>query len=118
MPSHSIIKASNASITETTAPKVAVFVGATAGIAKAALTLLVSKQTPIKVYVAGRDGKRHEPYLQELRALNPQASLVWLEGKVSLLSEIRRLCDESIERPKLCIFSPPEAVHLLNKRKM
>ena len=49
------IQASNAQITETTTPRTTVFVGGTAGIGKAALTVLIAKRTPIKVYLIGRD---------------------------------------------------------------
>ena len=63
MPSITTIKAHNANITNANAPRVALFIGATAGIAKAALILLVSKNMPMTIYVAGRDGERHEPYL-------------------------------------------------------
>lgn len=96
MPSFATIKASNAKITEADTPRVAVYVGATAGIARASLKLLVSKKTPIKVYVLGRNESKHKTFLDELRASNSKATIVWLEGQVSLLSETQRLCDESM----------------------
>jgi hypothetical protein len=95
MPSLASIKASNAIITDENLPHVAVFVGATAGIAKSILTLLISKKIPIRVYILGRNGAAHKPFLDDLRMSNSNATIVWLEGQVSLLSETRRLCDES-----------------------
>jgi NADP-dependent 3-hydroxy acid dehydrogenase YdfG len=94
------IKASNARITEETMPRVAVFVGATAGIGKATLALLVSKKIPIKAYIIGRNGEKHKAFLDELRQSNDKADIVWLEGQVSLLADTKRLCEEIKAREK------------------
>ncbi|OOG00597.1 hypothetical protein ASPCADRAFT_125614 [Aspergillus carbonarius ITEM 5010] len=88
------IRASNAQITATTTPQVSVFTGATDGIGKAALTRLISTNLPIKVYVIGRNGQTHQPFLSQLRESNKRASIIWLEGQLSLLADTKRLCDE------------------------
>ena len=88
------IKASNAKITAATAPRVAVLTGATDGIGKATLTRLVATGTPMRVYVLGRNGDKHKPMLERLRASNKQAQIIWLEGQLSLLADTKRLCDE------------------------
>lgn len=99
------IRASNALIGSPTsssgpsyAPRVAVFVGATSGIGKATLSLLVSKGTPLRAYVVGRSESAQRAFLDELRAANPKAEIVFLEAQVSLMAETRRVCDEIAQR--------------------
>ncbi|RSL79523.1 hypothetical protein CEP51_007296 [Fusarium floridanum] len=81
------IRASNALITEASIPKTAVFVGGTDGIGKATLIHLVSKGFPIKVYIVGRNEAGHRDLLDELRILNPEAQLVYVQGQISLIAE-------------------------------
>jgi NADP-dependent 3-hydroxy acid dehydrogenase YdfG len=92
MVTHAQIQASNGQINETYTPRAAVFVGGTAGIGKATLSALVSQGTPIKVYIIGRDKTDHKKLLEDLQQSNPKAELIWLEGQVSLLAEVKRLC--------------------------
>ncbi|KAH8659622.1 hypothetical protein BGZ61DRAFT_594007, partial [Ilyonectria robusta] len=94
------IRASNAQLTVDTVPKTVVFVGATDGIGKAALTELVSKGFPVNVYIVGRNEVAHQPLLEELRLLNSKAHLVYLEGQISLTAEAARLADEIAQREK------------------
>ncbi len=94
MVSLSQIQASNAKITKDTTPRVAVFVGGTAGIGKATLTALVVKGLPIKVYIIRRDKDSRKAWLEELENSNPHAQIIWLEGQVSVLAETKRLTDE------------------------
>ncbi|KAJ5593832.1 NAD(P)-binding protein [Penicillium hispanicum] len=94
MVSISEIKASNARITAETAPQTAVFTGATDGIGRATLTRLILTRAPVKVYVIGRNGEKHQAFLDGLRQSNKQAQIIWLEGQLSLLAETRRLCDD------------------------
>jgi NADP-dependent 3-hydroxy acid dehydrogenase YdfG len=85
---------SNAQISDAYTPRLAVFVGGTAGIGKAALTALVSQKTPLKIYILGRNEASHREFLQHLQQSNSQAEIVWLEGQVTLLAEVKRLCIE------------------------
>ncbi|RSM00615.1 hypothetical protein CEP52_009006 [Fusarium oligoseptatum] len=85
------IRASNALITEESIPKTAVFVGGTDGIGKATLRDLVSKGFPIKVYIVGRNEAGHRDLLDELRILNPEAQLVYVQGQISLIAESQRI---------------------------
>ncbi|KAI2907269.1 hypothetical protein CBS63078_4860 [Aspergillus niger] len=75
-------------------PIESVFTGATDGIGKATLTRLISTNLPVRVYVIGRNGKRHQAFLDELRLSNRQAQITWLEGQLSLLADTKKLCDE------------------------
>ncbi|KAL6406465.1 putative oxidoreductase [Ilyonectria robusta] len=88
------LRASNAQLTEATTPRTAVFVGATDGIGKRALLELVSAGFPLKAYIIGRNGARHQALLEGLRAINNNAELIYLEGQISLMSEVRRLTNE------------------------
>jgi NADP-dependent 3-hydroxy acid dehydrogenase YdfG len=88
------IKASNAKITASTSPQVAVFVGATAGIGKATLIRLIAQKTPLKVYLVGRNAAKQQAFIKDLRASNEQAEIIFVEAQVSLMSEVRRVCDE------------------------
>ncbi|KAM5353555.1 hypothetical protein ACJ41O_000205 [Fusarium nematophilum] len=81
------IRASNALIVEASVPKTAVFVGGTDGIGKATLKDLVSKGFPIKVYIVGRNEAGHRALLDELRALNPKANLIYVQGQISLVAD-------------------------------
>ncbi|KAJ4994630.1 Oxidoreductase lepF, partial [Colletotrichum sp. SAR 10_66] len=89
------VRASNAALTPSTVPKTALFVGATSGIGKYTLTELVSLNLPVKCYVVGRKASEPamRPVLEALRRKNTQAELVWVEAEVSLLSEVKRVCE-------------------------
>lgn len=100
MTSLATLRASNAQLTGTTLPQVAVFVGATAGIGRATLTQYVNKGYPLKAYIVGRNEEEFKPVLSELRASNKAAELVFLEGQISLLAEAKRLTDEILRREK------------------
>ncbi|OLN96560.1 Dehydrogenase/reductase SDR family member 13-like protein 1 [Colletotrichum chlorophyti] len=89
------VRQSNARLTEATIPRTALFVGGTSGIGRLALIELASLGFPIKVYVVGRKATESamRPLLDDLQERNPKAELVWVEGEVSLLAEVRRICD-------------------------
>jgi NADP-dependent 3-hydroxy acid dehydrogenase YdfG len=88
------VKISNSQITNETAPKTAVFIGATAGIGKATLTRLVAQQTLITVYIAGRNAKKQQEFIHQLQKSNKKANIIFLEGEVSLMAEVKRICAE------------------------
>ena len=92
------VKASNNQLTAATTPEVAVFVGATSGIGKAALTELISQGFPTRIYIIGRDKSEFQPVLTELRASYQAADLIFLEGQISLMAETKRLTDEILRR--------------------
>jgi NAD(P)-dependent dehydrogenase (short-subunit alcohol dehydrogenase family) len=89
------IKESNAQIDGETAPHVAVFVGGTSGIGKITLGATTRLGTHFKAYVVGRKESEaaFRPFIEELRTANPNANIVWVEGQVSLLSEVKRISD-------------------------
>ncbi|KAK0738741.1 hypothetical protein B0T18DRAFT_394974 [Schizothecium vesticola] len=96
MPPYPSILASNALLTSTSKrPLVAVLVGATSGIGRLTLHALVATGAPSRIYLIGRPSSAAATasFLAELRALNAHADIIWTEGEVSLLAEVRRICD-------------------------
>jgi len=95
MVSYKDIQASNALINDATAPRVAVFVGGTSGIGKFTVRALVATGASVRIYLVGRK-LSEEPmnaFIQELRAINSKAEVIWTEGEVSLLAETKRICE-------------------------
>ncbi|GFF30918.1 uncharacterized oxidoreductase C736.13 [Aspergillus udagawae] len=92
------VRASNRQLTAATVPQVSVFVGATAGIGRAALSELIYTGFPVKVYIIGRDEAAFKPILSELQTSNPSATLIFLQGEVSLMAEAKRLTDTILSR--------------------
>ncbi|CAK7208963.1 hypothetical protein SEUCBS140593_000333 [Sporothrix eucalyptigena] len=94
MVSISDVKASNACATLDTVPRTSVMYGATDGIGKAFLTRLVATKLPIRVYVVGRNGDRHNAFLDGLRKSSPKAELIWLECQLSQGGDIQKICND------------------------
>ena len=94
MVSYKQILASNALINDATGLQVAVFVGGTSGIGKFTIKALVTTGIPVKIYLVGRKPaqERIQAFIDELHSLNPQASIIWTEAEVSLLSDVKRVC--------------------------
>ncbi|PTB66486.1 hypothetical protein BBK36DRAFT_1201334 [Trichoderma citrinoviride] len=95
MVSYKEIQASNALINDATAPRVSVFVGGTSGVGKFTIRALVSTGASVKIYLVGRKSSE-EPmraFIQELSAINPKADIVWTEGEVSLLADVKKICE-------------------------
>lgn len=88
------LRASNALINDATAPRVAVFVGGTSGIGKLTIKALVATGASVRIYIVGRKSAEESTraFIQELRATNAKAEVVWTEGEVSLLAEVKRVC--------------------------
>lgn len=95
MVSYKEIQASNALINDATAPRVAVFIGGTSGIGQLTIKALVATGASVKIYLVGRKNseERSKAFILELRATNPKAEVIWIEGEISLLAETKRVCD-------------------------
>lgn len=96
MVAYSEIAASNALINDANAPRVSVFLGGTAGIGKLTIEALVGTGASVKIYLVGRKSseQRMQAFIQSMHAINPRAQIVWTEGEISLLADIKRVCDE------------------------
>ena len=95
MVSYKEIQASNALINDATAPRVAVFVGGTSGIGNLTVRVLVATGASVRIYLVGRKSseERMHTFVQELRAINPKAEVIWTEAEVALLAETKRVCE-------------------------
>ena len=104
MVSYKEIQASNALISDATAPRVAVFVGGTSGIGKFTVKALVATGASMRIYLVGRQSSadRMHTFIQELHAINPKAEVLWTQGEVALLAETKRIC-EAIKSKESCI---------------
>ncbi|KAI0970329.1 hypothetical protein F4678DRAFT_136785 [Xylaria arbuscula] len=94
MVSYSEVQASNALINDATAPRVAVFVGGTSGIGNYTARALVSTGASVRIYLVGRKSSeaRTRAFIQDLHAINPKAEVIWVEGEIALLAEVKRVC--------------------------
>ncbi|KAI1169207.1 hypothetical protein F5B18DRAFT_13601 [Nemania serpens] len=95
MVSYRNIRASNALISDATAPRVAVFVGGTSGIGNITLKALVATGVGVRIYLVGRKSseERMRAFIRELHTINPKAEVIWTEGEVALLAETKRVCE-------------------------
>src|SRR4051812_19250935 len=83
----------------------AVFVGGTSGIGRATLIQLAkAKQRALKVYIIGRKSSSHESLLTELHTLNQNGEFIFLEAQITLLAEVKRVCEAIISREKSIDF--------------
>ncbi|KAL7819177.1 hypothetical protein V8C44DRAFT_317196 [Trichoderma aethiopicum] len=100
MVSYKEIQASNALINDATAPRVSIFVGGTSGVGKYTIRALASTGASVKIYLVGRKSSE-EPtraFIQELSAINPKADIIWTEAEISLLADVKRVCEVIKER--------------------
>ncbi|KAF2659741.1 hypothetical protein K491DRAFT_590380 [Lophiostoma macrostomum CBS 122681] len=93
------IRQSNSLISASTAPRVAVFVGGTSGIGTAAVASIARLNTPVKAYVIGRKSSEafFRTFAADLQQANPDANLIFLEGEISLLAEVKRNTVEGLD---------------------
>ena len=73
---------------------VALFIGATSGIGQSTLKQFVKYARAPKVYVVGRSKASAASLLDELKILNPQATIIFLETQISLIRNVDRICNE------------------------
>jgi len=76
----------------------ALFVGATAGIGASAVKQFALHAKAPTVYLAGRSQAKASPLLDELKALNPQATFIFIEADVSLLKGVDKVCDQILAK--------------------
>lgn len=91
-----LVKHSNSQLQSAGLPKVAVFVGGTSGIGQHTIAELVETGVSTKVYLVGRpsSSERAKKEIAKLNKINANADIVWVEGDVSLLADVKRICTE------------------------
>lgn len=99
------IRASNATFKSKSTPgMVAVFAGATSGIGLGTLKAFIKNANAPKAYIIGRSESAAAALLEDLRRSNASATLIFLQGELSLIKEVDRLCDEINSKEKKVDF--------------
>lgn len=88
------VQESNAALRSTVSGQVALFVGATSGIALSTLTEYTRHSNRPKVYIVGRSDAKLSKLIGELEGINPQGSYVPIRAEVSLLKNVDAACEE------------------------
>ncbi|KAA8573162.1 hypothetical protein EYC84_003673 [Monilinia fructicola] len=110
------IRASNATFRSKSTPgMVAVFAGATSGIGLGTLKAFIKNANAPKAYIIGRSESAAAALLEDLRRSNASATLIFLQGELSLIKEVDRLCDEINSKEKKVDFiflKSPEGIDI------
>jgi NADP-dependent 3-hydroxy acid dehydrogenase YdfG len=72
---------------------VAVFAGATAGIGRATLQQFARNANGPRAYIIGRSNEKGSHIIAELKTINPMGTYVFIEGQISLMKEVDRVCE-------------------------
>jgi len=91
---------------------VCVFAGATSGIGASTLELLVSMLHDSKFYVLGRSAERFEAQREKLGKQNPSCQVEFIEGDVSLLSDLDAACKQILAEKVDFLYMSPGLVPL------
>lgn len=94
------IKESNAALKSTVSGQVALFVGATSGIAGHTLTEYARYSERPKIYIVGRNDARLSTIISDLEGINPGGSYVPIKSEISLLKNIDAACEELERKEK------------------
>ena len=88
------VQDSNAALRFATSGQVALFVGATSGIAFHTMTEFVRNSDRPKIYIVGRNEATLSNIIADLEKLNPQGSYASIKAEVSLLKSVDAACEE------------------------
>ena len=94
------VKESNASLKSTVSGQVALFVGATSGIAGQTLTEFARYSDKPKIYIVGRNEARLSCTVRDLEGINPGGSYVSINAEISLLKNVDAACEEFKRKEK------------------
>ncbi|ORY05714.1 hypothetical protein BCR34DRAFT_675602 [Clohesyomyces aquaticus] len=110
----STVRATNAQLGSLNNPTTAAFVGGTSGIGRATLLALARRKTNVlKVYIFERNAASHQPLLDELKTVNKNGQFIFLEARVSLLKDIKKVCEKIKEKEAaLTCSETPEGLSL------
>jgi NAD(P)-dependent dehydrogenase (short-subunit alcohol dehydrogenase family) len=89
------ILTANGQITNDNGPKVSIFAGGTSGIGKLTIRALVSTGISTRIYLIGRKSAKEtsKAFIEELKTINPAAEVIWTEAEISLLADVKRVCE-------------------------
>jgi NADP-dependent 3-hydroxy acid dehydrogenase YdfG len=94
MVSLKIVRASNSTLQSLPPGLVAVFAGATAGIGLGTLTAFAQNVNAPRAYIIGRSHEKAAHIIDKLKGINPGGSFIFIEGQVSLIHDVDRICEE------------------------
>ncbi len=94
------VQESNAALRSTVSGQVALFVGATSGIALATLTEYTRCSVRPKVYIVGRSDIKLSNIIRNLEWINPQGSYIPIRSEISLLKNVDTACEEYKRKEK------------------
>lgn len=94
------VQESNAALPSTSSGQVALFVGATSGIAFHTLTEFARHSDRPKVYIVGRSDAKLSNIIGGLERINPQGSYVPIRSDISLLKNVDAACEEYKRKEK------------------
>ena len=94
------VQASNAALRSTISGQVALFVGATSGIAYHTLLEYAKNSSKPRVYIVGRNDTTLSKITAELKALNPEGTFLAIKSEISLLKNVDAACEELKSKEK------------------
>ena len=103
------VRESNAALRSTCSGQVALFVGATSGIALHTLIEYTRYSNLPKVYIVGRSNAKLSNIIGDLKGINPQGSYVPIKAEISLLKNVDAACEEYKRKEKsldLLVMAP------------
>jgi NADP-dependent 3-hydroxy acid dehydrogenase YdfG len=89
-----IVRNSNNSLQHLPPGLVAVFAGGTAGIGLGTLRAFAKNCNAPKAYIIGRFHEKAIRIIDNLKSINSGGSFVFIEGQVSLIHDVDRMCEE------------------------
>lgn len=95
-----LVKESNASLKSTVSGQVALFVGATSGIAGQTLTEYARYSDKPKIYIVGRNEARLSSIVRDLGEINRGGTYVPINAEISLLKNVDAACEELKRKEK------------------
>ena len=100
------VRASNASFKSSKQPGlVALFVGATRGIGLSTLKHFTRSGHNPSIYIVGRSQSSFSHLLEQLKRMNPEARLIFIETDISLIRNVDRTVEQiSLEERKIDIL--------------
>lgn len=114
----STVQAANGSLTSSIPKVVALFVGGSSGIGRSTLTQLARNTEAPTAYIVGRNESKAQPFLQELRKINPRGTFNYIEADVSLMSNVDKACADikRDEKALNLLFMTPGGLSLVGRR--
>ena len=118
MVSLTTIQTANASLSTSASKVVALFVGGSSGIGRSTLTQLARNTEAPTAYIVGRNESKAQPFLQELRKINPRGTFKYIEADVSLMSNVDKACADikRDEKALNLLFMTPGGMSLVGRR--